>query len=124
MSVTPDEVKARIEAGIPGAVASVTGDGHHFNAVVSAPASLSPGSSTTCSARSWATASMPCQSRRELRKRRKAHERRSQQPDARSDPERDLRKPGDPVHEGNPGGAGVRLLGPHRRDPAVPWPAV
>jgi acid stress-induced BolA-like protein IbaG/YrbA len=38
MSVTPDEVKARIEAGIPGAVASVTGDGHHFNAVVSAPA--------------------------------------------------------------------------------------
>ena len=38
MSVTPDEVRARIEAGIPGAVASVTGDGHHFNAVVSAPA--------------------------------------------------------------------------------------
>jgi stress-induced morphogen len=38
MSVTPDEVKARIEAGIPGSVASVTGDGHHFNAVVSAPA--------------------------------------------------------------------------------------
>jgi stress-induced morphogen len=38
MSVTPAEVKARIEAGIPGAVASVTGDGHHFNAVVSAPA--------------------------------------------------------------------------------------
>jgi acid stress-induced BolA-like protein IbaG/YrbA len=38
MSVTPDEVKARIEAGIPGAVASVTGDGHHFNAVVAAPA--------------------------------------------------------------------------------------
>jgi stress-induced morphogen len=38
MSVTPDEVKTRIEAGIPGAVASVTGDGHHFNAVVSAPA--------------------------------------------------------------------------------------
>jgi stress-induced morphogen len=38
VSVTPDEVKARIEAGIPGSVASVTGDGHHFNAVVSAPA--------------------------------------------------------------------------------------
>jgi stress-induced morphogen len=43
MSTTPDtatpaELKARIEAGIPGAVASVTGDGHHFNAVVSAPA--------------------------------------------------------------------------------------
>ena len=38
MTVTPDEVKARIEAGIPGAIASVTGDGHHFNAVVSAPA--------------------------------------------------------------------------------------
>jgi acid stress-induced BolA-like protein IbaG/YrbA len=38
MSVTPDEVKARIEAGIPGAVASVTGDGHHFSAVVSAAA--------------------------------------------------------------------------------------
>jgi stress-induced morphogen len=38
MSVTPEEVKERIEAGIPGAVASVTGDGHHFSAVVSAPA--------------------------------------------------------------------------------------
>jgi len=36
--VTPDELKARIEAGIPGASAEVTGDGHHFNAVVSAPA--------------------------------------------------------------------------------------
>jgi acid stress-induced BolA-like protein IbaG/YrbA len=36
-SATPDELKQRIEAGIPGAVASVTGDGHHFNAVVSAP---------------------------------------------------------------------------------------
>jgi stress-induced morphogen len=35
---TPDELKARIEAGIPGATAEVTGDGHHFNAVVSAPA--------------------------------------------------------------------------------------
>jgi stress-induced morphogen len=38
MSATPDELKDRIEAGIPGAVAEVTGDGHHFNAVVSAPA--------------------------------------------------------------------------------------
>ena len=38
MSATPDELKDRIEAGIPGAVAEVTGDGHHFNAVVSSPA--------------------------------------------------------------------------------------
>ena len=38
MSATPDELKTRIEAGIPGAVASVTGDGHHFNAVVTAAA--------------------------------------------------------------------------------------
>jgi stress-induced morphogen len=37
MSATPEELKERIEAGIPGAVASVTGDGHHFNAVVRAP---------------------------------------------------------------------------------------
>ena len=37
-SATPDELRARIEAGIPGAIASVTGDGHHFNAVVTAPA--------------------------------------------------------------------------------------
>jgi stress-induced morphogen len=35
---TPEELKARIEAGIPGATAEVTGDGHHFNATVSAPA--------------------------------------------------------------------------------------
>jgi acid stress-induced BolA-like protein IbaG/YrbA len=35
---TPEELKARIEAGIPGARAEVTGDGHHFNAVVLAPA--------------------------------------------------------------------------------------
>ena len=35
---TPEELKTRIEAGIPGASASVTGDGHHFNAVVTAPA--------------------------------------------------------------------------------------
>ncbi len=37
-SATTEELKARIEAGIPGATASVTGDGHHFNAVVSAAA--------------------------------------------------------------------------------------
>ena len=37
MSATPDELKQRIEARIPGATAEVTGDGHHFNAVVSAP---------------------------------------------------------------------------------------
>jgi acid stress-induced BolA-like protein IbaG/YrbA len=35
---TPDELKQRIETGIPGARAEVTGDGHHFNAVVSASA--------------------------------------------------------------------------------------
>jgi acid stress-induced BolA-like protein IbaG/YrbA len=35
---TPEELKARIEQGIPGATASVSGDGHHFNAVVAAPA--------------------------------------------------------------------------------------
>jgi acid stress-induced BolA-like protein IbaG/YrbA len=38
VSATPEELKQRIEAGIPGAQADVTGDGHHFNAVVSAPA--------------------------------------------------------------------------------------
>ena len=35
---TPEELKSRIEAAIPGSNADVTGDGHHFNAVVSAPA--------------------------------------------------------------------------------------
>jgi acid stress-induced BolA-like protein IbaG/YrbA len=40
VSATPEELKSRIEAGIPGAVASVTGDGHHFNAIVSAQAFL------------------------------------------------------------------------------------
>jgi stress-induced morphogen len=35
---TSEELKARIEAGIPGATAHVDGDGHHFNAVISAPA--------------------------------------------------------------------------------------
>ena len=38
MPATPEELKQRIEAGIPGARAEVSGDGHHFNAVVSAPA--------------------------------------------------------------------------------------
>jgi acid stress-induced BolA-like protein IbaG/YrbA len=38
MSATPQELKERIEAGIPGSSADVTGDGHHFNAVVSAEA--------------------------------------------------------------------------------------
>ena len=38
MSATTEEIKERIEAGIPGAQASVTGDGHHFNAVVTTPA--------------------------------------------------------------------------------------
>jgi stress-induced morphogen len=38
VSATPEELKSRIEAGIPGAIATVTGDGHHFNAVVSASA--------------------------------------------------------------------------------------
>jgi acid stress-induced BolA-like protein IbaG/YrbA len=37
-SATPEELKTRIEAGIPGATATVTGDGHHFNAVVTAAA--------------------------------------------------------------------------------------
>jgi acid stress-induced BolA-like protein IbaG/YrbA len=36
--VSPEELKQRIEAGIPGARAEVTGDGHHFSAVVAAPA--------------------------------------------------------------------------------------
>jgi stress-induced morphogen len=38
VSATPEELKERIEAGIPGARAEVSGDGQHFNAVVSAPA--------------------------------------------------------------------------------------
>jgi acid stress-induced BolA-like protein IbaG/YrbA len=37
VSVSPDELRQRIEAGIPGASAEVVGDGHHFEAVVSAP---------------------------------------------------------------------------------------
>jgi acid stress-induced BolA-like protein IbaG/YrbA len=38
VTTTPDDLRARIEAGIPGARAEVTGDGRHFNAVVAAPA--------------------------------------------------------------------------------------
>jgi stress-induced morphogen len=38
VTATPEELKARIESGIPGARAEVAGDGQHFNAVVSAPA--------------------------------------------------------------------------------------
>ncbi len=38
MAITTDELKERIEAGIPGASASVTGDGHHFEAVIAGPA--------------------------------------------------------------------------------------
>jgi acid stress-induced BolA-like protein IbaG/YrbA len=34
-AATSEELKARIEAGIPGASANVSGDGHHFHAVVS-----------------------------------------------------------------------------------------
>ena len=37
-AATPEELKARIEAGIPGASANVSGDGHHFSALVTAPA--------------------------------------------------------------------------------------
>jgi stress-induced morphogen len=38
MNATPEELRERIESGIPGARAEVSGDGHHFNAVVSADA--------------------------------------------------------------------------------------
>jgi stress-induced morphogen len=38
MSATPEELKTRIEAAIPGSRAEVTGDGHHFNAIVSSDA--------------------------------------------------------------------------------------
>jgi stress-induced morphogen len=38
VSVSPDELRTRIESGIPGAQAEVTGDGQHFNAVVESPA--------------------------------------------------------------------------------------
>jgi acid stress-induced BolA-like protein IbaG/YrbA len=36
--VAPDELKDRIEAGIPGTTCTVTGDGHHFEAAVTGPA--------------------------------------------------------------------------------------
>ncbi len=38
VSATPEELKERIEASIPGSHATVTGDGHHFSATVSASA--------------------------------------------------------------------------------------
>ncbi len=38
MSVDPNELKVRIEAGIPGSEAEVTGDGQHFEARVRAAA--------------------------------------------------------------------------------------
>lgn len=38
MDATPQELQSRIEAAIPDSKAEVSGDGHHFNAVVSAPA--------------------------------------------------------------------------------------
>ena len=36
--VDPGELKQRIEAGIPGSRAQVSGDGHHFEAVVESAA--------------------------------------------------------------------------------------
>ncbi len=38
MPVSPDELKDRIEAAIPGTSAAVSGDGAHFEAVISGPA--------------------------------------------------------------------------------------
>jgi acid stress-induced BolA-like protein IbaG/YrbA len=38
VSATPEELKDRIETAIPGASAEVTGDGHHFNAIVTSTA--------------------------------------------------------------------------------------
>jgi acid stress-induced BolA-like protein IbaG/YrbA len=38
MSVSPDELKDRIEASIPGTSADVSGDGQHFEAIVAGPA--------------------------------------------------------------------------------------
>jgi acid stress-induced BolA-like protein IbaG/YrbA len=38
VAVSPQELKDRIEAGIPGAVADVSGDGAHFEAIVGGPA--------------------------------------------------------------------------------------
>jgi acid stress-induced BolA-like protein IbaG/YrbA len=38
VSVDPEELKQRIESGIPGARAEVTGDGQHFEAIVESSA--------------------------------------------------------------------------------------
>jgi acid stress-induced BolA-like protein IbaG/YrbA len=38
VSVSPDELKDRIEAAIPGTNADVSGDGAHFEAIVAGPA--------------------------------------------------------------------------------------
>lgn len=36
--VEPEEIRSRIEAGLPEARAEVTGDGHHFRAEIVSPA--------------------------------------------------------------------------------------
>ncbi len=36
--ITPEDIKGLIEVGIPGARVEVSGDGHHFEAVVSSDA--------------------------------------------------------------------------------------
>lgn len=36
--VTPEQIKVWIEAGLPESTAEVTGDGHHFEAMVICPA--------------------------------------------------------------------------------------
>jgi acid stress-induced BolA-like protein IbaG/YrbA len=38
VAVSPEELKQRIEAGIPGTSAEVSGDGAHFEALVAGPA--------------------------------------------------------------------------------------
>lgn len=38
MAVSPDELKDRIESGIPGTTCTVTGDGAHFEAIIEGPA--------------------------------------------------------------------------------------
>jgi acid stress-induced BolA-like protein IbaG/YrbA len=38
VAVSPEELKQRIEAGIPGSSAEVSGDGAHFEALVAGPA--------------------------------------------------------------------------------------
>jgi acid stress-induced BolA-like protein IbaG/YrbA len=38
VSVSPDELRDRIEAAIPGTRADVSGDGHHFEASIEGPA--------------------------------------------------------------------------------------